>query len=97
MINPRSALLSNFEVLSLLRELESEQLAETRAALAVKKEQAENGQPNLSTLPNQPLTPEVCENLRTVEFEVRAYDFVRWGYTRLCDRPSPIYLRHTSQ
>ncbi|KAF8515294.1 HRDC-like protein [Gautieria morchelliformis] len=72
-INARSALLSNFEVLSLLRELESEQLAETRAVLAVKKERAENGQLDLRTLPNQPPTPEVCENLRTVEFEAIAH------------------------
>ncbi|KAF8574225.1 hypothetical protein K439DRAFT_1624487 [Ramaria rubella] len=72
-INPRAALLSNFEVLSLLRELESEQLAETRSALAVKKERAENGLVDLSTLPNQPPTPEVCENLRTVEFEAIAH------------------------
>ena len=79
MINARSALLSNFEVLSLLRELEIEQLAETRAALAVKKEQGENGQPDWKTLPNQPPTPEVCENLRTVEFEVRACSHCVYG------------------
>lgn len=74
MVNPRAALLSNFEVLTLLRELEEQQLIETRAALAVKKEQAENGQPDLRSLPNLPPVPEVCENLRTVEFEVRERD-----------------------
>jgi len=72
-INSRAYLLSNFEVLSLLRELEAEQLAETRAALTVKKERSENGQINLAGMASEPPTPEVCENLRTVEFEAIAH------------------------
>ncbi|GJJ15522.1 hypothetical protein Clacol_009800 [Clathrus columnatus] len=75
-INPRAALLSNFEVLTLLRELEQEQLAETRAALTLKKETtkiSQNGSDSNTFVPNQPPVPEVCENLRTVEFEAIAH------------------------
>jgi hypothetical protein len=38
-VDPRSALLSNFEVLALLRELEGEHLAKAKANFLVKKEQ----------------------------------------------------------
>ncbi|KAF8903081.1 glycoside hydrolase superfamily [Gymnopilus junonius] len=38
-LNPRAALLSNYEVLTLLRELESDNLLRTKAALRVKKEE----------------------------------------------------------
>ncbi|KAF8512650.1 RNA polymerase Rpb4-domain-containing protein [Hysterangium stoloniferum] len=73
-VNPRAALLSNFEVLTLLRELESEQLAETRAALAIKKERSESGHvESKNHMSHQPPIPEVCENLRTVEFEAIAH------------------------
>ncbi|KIJ54525.1 hypothetical protein M422DRAFT_220793 [Sphaerobolus stellatus SS14] len=71
-LNPRSALLSNFEVLTLLRELEAEQLAESRAALAVKKER-ENDQVDLRNQPNLPPIPEASENLRTVQVEAIAH------------------------
>ncbi|HEV7736253.1 MAG TPA: hypothetical protein VGO47_02630 [Chlamydiales bacterium] len=53
----------------MLRESEKEQLAETRAALAVKKERSESGQ-DFTGAPHQPPVAEVCENLRTVQFEV---------------------------
>ena len=69
MLNPRAALLSNYEVLTLLRELESDHLLRTKAALRVKKEEeaglvngalAAGGNPHL----------EASENLRTIEVEV---------------------------
>lgn len=80
MISARSALLSNYEVLTLLRELESDQLARQKTALRVKKEEEERinalatsgdtAQPYV--LPQlHVLQEEVSENLRTVEFEVR--------------------------
>lgn len=65
-VNPRSALLSNFEVLTLLRELESDHLAQAKTALRVKKEDEEAGRP----LSNYVSSEQVCENLRTVEVEV---------------------------
>ncbi|KAI5120449.1 hypothetical protein M0805_008496 [Coniferiporia weirii] len=74
-VSARSALLSNLEVLTLLRELESEQLARQKTALRVKKEDDERaalgdtGQSQASAL----LQEEVCENLRTVEFEAIQY------------------------
>ncbi len=40
-VSARSALLSNFEVLSLLRELEASQLVQTKIALRIKKEEDE--------------------------------------------------------
>jgi hypothetical protein len=66
-VNPRSALLSNFEVLSLLRELESEHLARTKTALRIKKEEESSG--NVSGHLSA-ITEEISENLRTIEVEV---------------------------
>lgn len=65
-VNPRSALLSNFEVLTLLRELESDHLAKTRTALRIKKEEEAAGSPNK----NHVVKEEVLQNLRTIEIEV---------------------------
>ncbi|KAH7919067.1 hypothetical protein BV22DRAFT_1115309 [Leucogyrophana mollusca] len=62
--NARSALLSNFEVLSLLRELDAEHVARTKTAVRVKKEE----DAGVKTL-HDPRTDEVSENLRTVELE----------------------------
>jgi hypothetical protein len=42
-VNPRAALLSNFEVLTLLRELENDHLARTKTALRIKKEEEASG------------------------------------------------------
>ena len=67
-VNARSALLSNFEVLTLLKELESDQLARTKTALRIKKEEEQSG-PNDVKVSHQTME-EVSENLRTVEFEV---------------------------
>ena len=65
-LNQRAALLSNYEVLALLRELESDHLARTKTALRIKKEEEAAG------LPPKPQTQpdEISENLRTVEVEV---------------------------
>jgi hypothetical protein len=66
----RSALLSNYEVLNLLQELESEQVGRAKANFLVKKEQHASDDPNASKLND--ITPEenVAENLRTIEYEV---------------------------
>lgn len=65
--------MSNFEVLELLRELETDHIARTRTAQRLKKEEedaaAATGQPSLPS-PDPPLT--ISENLRTVEVEVRS-------------------------
>lgn len=70
-VNPRAALLSNFEVLSLLRDLEADHLARTKTAQRIKKEEEAVG---LSpTVPagggRDPTVVAVSENLRTVSFE----------------------------
>jgi hypothetical protein len=61
-VNTRAALLSNYEVLQLLTELEADHIARTRIAQRLKKEEedaaAATGHP-------------VSENLRTIEVEVR--------------------------
>lgn len=76
MVSARSALLSNYEVLTLLKELESEQLARQKTAIRVKKEEEERVALGIvetaaSVQSSMLLQEEVCENLRTVEFEVR--------------------------
>lgn len=65
-LNQRAALLSNYEVLTWLRELESDHLARTKTAHRVKKEEeASSGNPISSTG-----NLEATENLRTVQVEV---------------------------
>jgi RNA polymerase Rpb4 len=70
-LNPRAALLSNYEVLELLRELEADHIARTRTAQRLKKEEddaaAATGQPPPPS--SDPLLT-VSENLRTIEVEV---------------------------
>lgn len=67
-LDPRSALLSNHEVLTLLRELESDYLTRAKTAIRVKKEEEAAGSvPNPTAHP----TPNISENLRTIEVEVR--------------------------
>ncbi|KAH7097379.1 RNA polymerase Rpb4-domain-containing protein [Auriculariales sp. MPI-PUGE-AT-0066] len=58
-VNARAALLSNYEVLQMLREQAAERSAAREAALATKRED-----PTV-----KPKLDEVCENLRTVEYE----------------------------
>lgn len=69
-INQRAALLCNYEVLTLLRTLESDHIAKTRTALRIKKEEEAAGVPST----RQHMAPEeVLENLRTVEVEVSTF------------------------
>ncbi|KAL0577365.1 hypothetical protein V5O48_004617 [Marasmius crinis-equi] len=67
-IDARSALLSNFEVLGLLRELENEHIARTKTALRVKKEEEDAG--TNSSKRADAVTP---ENLRTIQVEAIQY------------------------
>jgi DNA-directed RNA polymerase subunit F len=69
-INARSALLSNYEVLSLLRELSDEHVARTKSAFRVKKEEEASGISHPLTASRE---PEVLQNLRTVEVEAISY------------------------
>ncbi|KAF5319978.1 hypothetical protein D9611_011043 [Ephemerocybe angulata] len=70
-INARSALLSNYEVLTLLKELESEHLARTKAIQRIKKEDEASGK---GVIPgNNTTVVETSENLRTVEVEAIGY------------------------
>lgn len=70
-VNPRAALLSNFEVLTLLRDLESDHLARTKTALRVKKEEETAGHAPRSS-GGEPFG-EASENLRTIEIEAIQY------------------------
>ncbi|KAG2340207.1 hypothetical protein BDR05DRAFT_938154 [Suillus weaverae] len=67
-VNARSALLSNFEVLNLLRELDAEHIARTKTAIRVKKEEEATGKNS-----HDSQTEEISENLRTVELEAIQY------------------------
>lgn len=67
-VNSRTALLSNFEVLTLLRELDAKHVARTKAALRTKKEEDAAGKPTQDSH-----IEEVSENLRTVELETIQY------------------------
>ncbi|KAF7974751.1 hypothetical protein HWV62_11335 [Athelia sp. TMB] len=62
-LNARAALLSNHEVLTLLRELDSAHIARAKTAVRIKQEDPARPQP----------AEEVCENLRTVEVEAISY------------------------
>ena len=74
-VNPRVALLSNFEVLTLLRELESDHLTRTKLAQRIKKEDEASGTAHgSSTLANINAHLEATENLRTIEVEVQNID-----------------------
>lgn len=69
-VNARAALLSNYEVLTLLRELESDHLARTKAAIRIKKEEeAAQIQSSTQIIPGNNPQLEVSENLRTMEVE----------------------------
>ncbi|CAE7192420.1 unnamed protein product [Rhizoctonia solani] len=71
-VSKNSALLSNYEVLALLRELESNQLAKARSHLAAKKEEegaALNGQA-VPPVAGNPIQDEAPQNLRTIEVEL---------------------------
>lgn len=68
-IQNRSSLLSNYEVLALLRELEADHLARTKTAFRIKKEEESAG--NVSTV----MEDDGGENLRTIEIEVENLPF----------------------
>ncbi|KAF9568751.1 hypothetical protein CPC08DRAFT_746170 [Agrocybe pediades] len=68
-VNPRAALLSNYEVLTLLRELEADNLVRTKEAIRVKKEEDTSGPSALGGNPHL----EASENLRTIEVEAISY------------------------
>jgi hypothetical protein len=84
-INPRAALLSNYEVLDLLKQLEADHIARTRTAQRLKKEEEEAGHPPLHS-PDLPLS--ISENLRTIEVEVSDGAF--------CAYTLPIHRRLSS-
>ncbi|KAF8267635.1 RNA polymerase Rpb4-domain-containing protein [Lactarius quietus] len=77
-------LLSNYEVLQLLRELEADHIARTRTAQRLKKEEddaaAATGNPPPPS-PDPPLT--ISENLRTIEVEAIQYLTADYQPTRL--------------
>ena len=62
-------MLSNYEVLALLKEHESEQLIKAKTAIRVKKEEEQAGEVGARSS----VIDDVTENLRTVEFEVFCY------------------------
>ncbi|KIY52427.1 hypothetical protein FISHEDRAFT_63798 [Fistulina hepatica ATCC 64428] len=70
-VNARSVLLSNYEVLSLLKELDSDFIAKSKTAQRIKKEDP-------ATRPliaggKDPTVVEISENLRTIEVEAIQY------------------------
>jgi hypothetical protein len=73
-LNTRAALLSNYEVLELLKELEADHIARTRTAQRLKKEEEDAA---AATGHHPPPSPDplltVSENLRTIEVEVRLW------------------------
>ncbi|GLB38263.1 putative RNA polymerase Rpb4 [Lyophyllum shimeji] len=71
-VNPRAALLSNFEVLTLLRELENDHITRAKVAVRVKKEEDAAGHPARST-GGDAAFGEPSQNLRTVEVEAIQY------------------------
>ncbi|KAH9030344.1 hypothetical protein EDB85DRAFT_1891644 [Lactarius pseudohatsudake] len=89
-LNNTAALLSNYEVLHLLKDLEADHIARTRTAQRLKKEEddaaAATGHPVLPS-PDPPLS--VSENLRTIEVE-------NAPNTRRLPRPSSTSLQTTS-
>ncbi|KAF9258604.1 hypothetical protein L218DRAFT_909245 [Marasmius fiardii PR-910] len=67
-IDARSALLSNFEVLDLLRVLENDHITRTKTALRIKKEEEASG--NTSKRSTDAVS---SENLRTIQVEAIQY------------------------
>jgi len=70
-LDPRSALLSNYEVLALLKELENEHLERSKAAVRIKKEEEVSGHHHAHT--STTTLPEISENLRTIQVEAIQY------------------------
>ncbi|KAL0960957.1 hypothetical protein HGRIS_005957 [Hohenbuehelia grisea] len=71
-LNSRAALLSNYEVLTLLRDLETDHLTRSKTAHRIKKE--EEGAGSLPAAGGKdPNVVEISENLRTIEVEAIQY------------------------
>ena len=68
MIKARSAFLSNYEVYTLLQDLDKQYLDQARAALAVKREEPSDD--IYKGVPNYVRPEEPAENVRTVQLEV---------------------------
>ncbi|KZV70373.1 hypothetical protein PENSPDRAFT_685501 [Peniophora sp. CONT] len=81
-VNARASLLSNYEVLNLLRELESEYHAKTKTAQRIKKEDEASGAAPRAHNP----ADDISENLRTMEVEAIQYLGAEYQPTR---RQSP--------
>jgi hypothetical protein len=78
-VNPRSALLSNLEVLALLRELDTTHVAQQKTAQRIKKEDDDAGRPASNYVAISATS--VPENLRTVEMEAIQYLSAPWQPT----------------
>jgi hypothetical protein len=78
-VNPRSALLSNLEVLALLRELDTTHVAQQKTAQRIKKEDDDAGRPASNYVAISATS--VPENLRTVEMEAIQYLSAQWQPT----------------
>jgi len=78
-VNARAALLSNYEVLTLLNQLESNHLLQAKSVVRVKREEEITGQTDNTFI-------EPSENLRTVEIE--AIQYLSSDYLSTC-RESP--------
>ncbi|THU84308.1 hypothetical protein K435DRAFT_783842 [Dendrothele bispora CBS 962.96] len=90
-VNPRSALLSNYEVLSLLRELESDHINRTRVALRIKKEEESAGgsstiipgvkHPSMAiqylSAPHQPTSMQTPEGITKITKALARYDLTK--------------------
>ncbi|KAH6912584.1 RNA polymerase Rpb4-domain-containing protein [Coprinopsis sp. MPI-PUGE-AT-0042] len=70
-VNARAALLSNYEVLSLLKELEADHLARSKTLQRIKKEDEAVGKTSIPG--NTGSVLETSENLRTIEVEAIQY------------------------
>ena len=92
-VNPRAALLSNLEVLHLLRELEADHLASQKSAHKIKKEEEQAGGHNPKNLLQN---DQVSENLRTIEVEASLRSFHHFPRRILTTR-SLLRLSSTSQ
>ncbi|KAI0298127.1 RNA polymerase Rpb4-domain-containing protein [Multifurca ochricompacta] len=83
-LNSRAALLSNYEVLQLLKELEADHIARTRTAQRLKKEEEDAAA--ATGLPPPPIPDPllaISENLRTIEVEAIQYLTADYQPTRV--------------
>ncbi|KAA1473839.1 hypothetical protein DENSPDRAFT_882331 [Dentipellis sp. KUC8613] len=78
-LNPRASLLSNYEVLTLLRDLENDYIVKSKTSVRIKKEEDAAG-------PSAPKAydplEDISENLRTMEVEAIQYLSAEYQPTR---------------